>query len=85
VNLAAGLFLFLFGAIGTWWSLTRFPHAHFTRASSVFMSISGIVFVIWIFTQTIGVGLAAFALLLFSGVSGAIGAIRKETRALPPG
>ncbi len=62
----------------------RFPQAHYTRASSIFMSLSGVLFIIWTFTQLLGVGLAAFVLLLTSCVCGIVGAVRKETRVLPP-
>lgn len=84
MNVAAGIFLFLFGGLGAWLIFARAPRAHFTRAAYVFMSAGGIVFVVWSFTRLLGVGLAGVALLLLAGICGAVGAFRKEMRCLPP-
>lgn len=85
MNVAAGIFLVLFGSVSTWWTSMNYPNANFTRAGSILMAISGIVFLAWTFTHAIAVGIGASALLLISGVIGVIGAFRKETRVLPRG
>jgi hypothetical protein len=83
VSIAAGIFLFLFGGLGTWLLFTRYPEAHYTRAAYVFMSIGGLVFVAWALSHAIGAGIAGVALLLIGGICGTIGWFRKEMRAFP--
>lgn len=85
MNVAAGIFLVLFGSVSTWWTSTNYPNANFTRTGSVLMAISGVVFLAWTFTHAIAVGIAASALLLISGLIGVVGALRKETRVLSRG
>ena len=42
-------------------------------------------FAAWSVLHAVALGIAGVALLLVGGVSGAIGALRKEVRLLPPG
>lgn len=84
MTIAAGVFLFLFGGLGTWLLFARYPNAHFTRASYVFMALGGIVFVTWALTHMIGIGVAGVALLLIGGICGVVGWFRKEMRLFPP-
>ncbi len=84
MSIAAGLFLFVFGGLGTWLLVARYPKAHFLRSGYVFMSLGGLVFVGWALTHNFVLGIAGMLLLLVGGVSGAIGAFRKEVRMYPP-
>lgn len=84
MSIAAGLFLFIFGGLGTWLLVTRYPEAHYTRAAYVFMGIGGLVFVAWSLSHLIGIGVAGVALLVIGGVCGVIGWVRKEMRVFPP-
>ena len=84
MSIAAGAFLFLFGAFGVWLILTRYPKAHFMRTGYVFMSLGGLISVMWGLTHTLVLGVAGMVLLLVGGASGVLGALRKELRMLPP-
>ena len=81
MSIAAGLFLFIFGGLGTWLLLARYPNAHYTRAAYVFMGLGGLVFVAWALSHLIGIGVAGVALLVIGGICGVIGWMRKEMRA----
>lgn len=84
MSVAAGLFLFVFGGLGTWLLFARYPNAHFTRAAYVFMSIGGVVFVVWALSHLISIGIAGVVMLGLAGICGIIGAVRKEMRLAPP-
>ncbi|MEO9170541.1 MAG: hypothetical protein ABI282_06920 [Candidatus Baltobacteraceae bacterium] len=84
MTLVAAAFLFLFGTAGALIVFLRYPRAHFTRASYIFMGLGGLVFIAWSLSHSIGVGVAAMILLLAGGTLGVIGAFRKEVRMLPP-
>lgn len=84
MNIAAGLFLFIFGGLGVWLLTVRFPNARFMRIAYALMSLGGIVFVAWALTHSIVLGIAGIVLLVAGGVTGAIGALRKEMRVFPP-
>ncbi len=84
MSIAAGIFLFVFGGLGTWLLFTRYPNAHYTRAAYVFMGIGGLVFVAWALSHLLGIGVAGVALLLLGGICGAVGWMRKEMRLFPP-
>lgn len=84
MSVAAGVFLFLFGGLGTWLLFVRYPNAHYTRASYIFMALGGLVFVAWAISHVMGLGIAGVALLLIGGISGVIGWFRKEMRVFPP-
>lgn len=84
MSIVAGVFLFLFGGLGTWLLFARYPQAHYTRASYVFMALGGVVFVVWALSHLIAFGLAGVALLLMGGICGVVGWFRKEMRLLPP-
>jgi len=80
VSIFAGLFLFVFGGLGAWLLSARFPNARFLRTGYIFMALGGLVFTAWALWHNLAIGLAGMALLLVGGVTGAIGAIRKEVR-----
>jgi hypothetical protein len=84
VTLAAAIFLFVFGSLGTWVITLRYPQAHYTRAGYIFMAIGGLAFIVWAFSHSLGVAIGAMVLLFAGGTLGVIGAFRKEVRLLPP-
>ncbi|HET9029448.1 MAG TPA: hypothetical protein VFN49_04670 [Candidatus Aquilonibacter sp.] len=84
MSVVAGIFLFIFGGLGTWLLFARYPNARYTRASYVFMALGGLVFVAWAISHVLTVGVAGCVLLLIGGICGAIGWFRKEMRLLPP-
>ena len=85
MSIGAGLFLFVFGALGTWLLRAKFPHARVMPIAYVLMSIGGLVFVVWTLTHALAFGVAGAVLLVAAGILGMIGAMRKEIRVAPPG
>ena len=85
MSVFAGLFLLVFGGLGAWLLGARFPNARFLRVGYVLMAAGGLIFAAWAMSHNLIVGIFGIALLLAGGVSGAIGAIRKEVRMFPPG
>jgi hypothetical protein len=85
VKIVAGLFICVFGCLGAWLLTARFPKAHFLRTGYILMAIGGLAFAAWSILHEVALGVAGVVLLLVGGVSGAIGALRKEVRLLPPG
>jgi hypothetical protein len=80
VTVFAGLFLFVFGGLGTWLFAKRFPNAHFMRNGYAAMSLGGLLFVAWALSHVLGIGIAAAIMLLAGGTLGVIGAFRRELR-----
>ncbi len=80
MTVVAGIFLFLFGALGAWLLGKRFPSARFTRNGYAAMALGGLLFAAWALSHVLGVGVVAAVLLLIGGVLGAIGAFRRELR-----
>jgi hypothetical protein len=83
VSIFAGLFLFVFGSLGAWLLGARFPNARFLRTGYVLMALGGLVFCVWALSHNLAAGIVGIALLLCGGISGAIGAFRKEVRMFP--
>lgn len=84
MTLVAAIFLCLFGAVGAWVVIVRYPKAHFTRAAYIFMTLGGLAFIGWYFSHWIGVAIGAMILLFIGGSAGVIGAFRREVRLAPP-
>ncbi|MEO6836427.1 MAG: hypothetical protein ABI231_11045 [Candidatus Tumulicola sp.] len=80
VTILAGLFLGAFGALGAWFLTKRHPSARFLRAGYALMSAGGVLFVAWALSRVLAVGVTAAALVGIGGVTGMIGALRKELR-----
>jgi hypothetical protein len=80
VNLAAGLFLLLFGGLGVWMLRVRFPRARFMQSGYLIMALGGLALSIWAVVPLIACAIVGFALLLSGCVCGIIGALRKELR-----
>jgi hypothetical protein len=85
VNIVAGLFILVFGGLGAWLLAVRFPSARFLRTGYICMGLGGLVFAVWSIVHAVALGVIGIVLLLAGGISGAIGALRKEVRLLPPG
>ena len=85
MSVFAGLFLFVFGGLGAWLLNVRFPNARFLRTGYALMSLGGLIFFAWAMWHSLVVGICGIIVLLIGGVSGVIGAVRKEVRILPPG
>ena len=83
-GITAGLFLFVFGALGTWLLRAKFPHARFMPIGYVLMSLGGLVFVGWTLTHAMSLGVVGVILLVAAGILGIVGALRKEVRVVPP-
>ena len=84
MSIFAGLFIFVFGALGAWVLGVRFPNARFLRTGYVLLSLGGLIFFGWAMWHALVVGICGIIVLLIGGISGAIGAIRKEVRIFPP-
>ncbi len=84
MSIFAGLFLLVFGSLGAWLLGARFPNARFLRTGYVLMALGGLMFSAWAMTHNLAIGIVGIVLLLSGGVSGAIGALRKEVRVFPP-
>ena len=80
MTIAAGAFLALFGAAGTWLLSKRFPNARFLRVGYALMALGGALFVAWSLTKLLVIGVAAAAVLAAGGIAGVCGALRKELR-----
>lgn len=84
MSVVIGLFLLIFGLLGTWLLASRFPHARFVRAGYAFMAFGGLFAAVWGVWHRLEIGVTAAALLAIGGVLGVIGAVRREMRVLPP-
>ncbi len=84
MNIAAGIFLVLFGGFGTWLLRSRFPAARFLPASYALMMLGGVVFMLWTLVHAVAFAIAGAVVLVLAGVLGLIGAARKEVRVAPP-
>ena len=80
MTIFAGLFLLVFGALGTWFLAARFPSARFMRVAYAAMAVGGALFAMWGLVKFISVGIAAVAVLAAGGAIGAFGALRRELR-----
>jgi len=76
----AGAFLILFGGAASWLLATRFPKALFTRIGYGMMTVGGVLAIVWAFVGVLSFGVAAVVILMFGGLIGVIGALRKELR-----
>ncbi|MHB8145717.1 MAG: hypothetical protein ACYDGM_00445 [Vulcanimicrobiaceae bacterium] len=54
------------------------------RVGYALMTLGGFLFVVWSFEHLMAIGLVALFVLLFGGIFGIVGAVRKELRILPP-
>jgi hypothetical protein len=76
----AGTFLAVFGACGAWFLTTRFPSARFMLTGYRLMSLGGMLFMVWVLSKNVALGVAAMAALGTGAVIGVIGAVRRELR-----
>ena len=84
MSVFAGAFLAIFGALISWLLAARYPAARFMRLGYGLMTLGGLLFVLWSFERLTAIGLGALAVLLFGGIFGIVGAVRKELRMFPP-
>lgn len=80
LTLPAGLFLLVFGGVGTWFLSRYFPNARFLRAGYALMAGGGLLFGAWGLSKALAVGVAAAACVAIGAVFGTIGALRRELR-----
>ena len=76
----AGAFLILFGGAASWLLATRFPKATFTRVGYGMMTAGGVLAVVWASAGLLAFGVAAIVILALGGLTGVVGALRKELR-----
>lgn len=84
MTIFAGLFIFVFGALGVWLLARRFPGARFLRSGYGCMSGGGLLFVVWTLSKALPVGVIAGGLLALGATLGIVGTLRKELRLMPP-
>ena len=80
MTVVAGVFLILFGGAASWLLATRFPNATFTRVGYAMMTVSGVLALVWALAGVLSFGVAAVVILTFGGLTGIVGALRKELR-----
>jgi hypothetical protein len=80
VTVVAGAFLVLFGGAASWLLAVRFPTAICTRIGYGMMTLSGVLALVWAIGDVLSFGVAAVIILALGGVTGIVGALRKELR-----
>ncbi len=80
MTVVAGAFLVLFGAAASWLLAAKFPAATFTRIGYGMMTLGGVLALVWALAGVLSFGVAAVIIVALGGLSGVIGALRKELR-----
>ena len=73
----------LFGILVSWLLWKKSPQARFTRIGYGFITLGGVLALIWGPTHALPVGILALAVLVAGFLCGMIGTVRRELRLQP--